>query len=393
VHRFTKPVALLPGVFVAALAFAWTPQAGVLADDNDTLFVSAAGAPAHEGESCTTAKYSTIGAAVAAAHSGDTIHVCKGTYTEMVVVTKELKLIGFDATVDASGNVNGIRIGNLPPGPSGSGSGSEVRGFTVKNGLGEGILAVRVSDVTIEKNTVVNNDQGTTVTNAYPECQAHGPVPGDCGEGLHLMSARESTVWGNDVEHNAGGVLVSDEFGPANANVIAENVVSNNVPDCGITVVAHNTNAVKNGKRQPKVAGVYDNVIKENTVENNGEGGVLMGGVGPGAGVYDNKVTGNTLKNNGFAGFTLHDHTPGQDFNGNEIENNRIDTSNVSGDPDFGVTQTTGILIGSVADPVHIEIEDNHISNNHFGIWTMNVPASSFSDNRFTNVDIPVKQL
>lgn len=391
--RFTKLAALLPGVFVAGIAFASTPPARVLADGHETLFVSTAGALGHEGESCATAKYSTIGAAVAAAHSDDTIHVCKGTYTEMVVVTKELKLIGFHATVDASGQINGIRIGNLPPGPSGAGSGSEVLGFTVEKAIGEGILAVRVSDISIQKNTVVNNDQGTTVTNTYPECQAHGPIPGDCGEGLHLMSATDSTVWSNDVEHNAGGVLVSDEFGPSNDNVVAKNVVSNNVPDCGITIVGHNTNAVKNGKRQPKLAGVYDNVIKQNTVENNGEGGVLMGGVGPGAAVYDNEVTGNTLKNNGFAGFTLHNHTPGQDFNGNEIENNTIDTNNVGGDPDFGVTQTTGILIGSVADPVHIKIEDNHISNNHFGIWTMNVPANSFSDNTFTNVDIPVKQV
>jgi hypothetical protein len=392
-HRFTKLAALLPGVFVAGLAFASTPPAGVLADDHETLFVSTAGAPGHEGESCATAKYSTIGAAVAAAHRDDTIHVCKGTYTEMVVVTKELKLIGFHATVDATHKINGIRIGNLPPGPSGAGSGSEVRGFTVDNAIGEGILAVRVSNISITKNAVVKNDQGTTLPNTYPECQAHGPVPGDCGEGLHLMSATDSTVWSNDVEHNAGGVLVSDEFGPANDNVVAKNVVSNNVPDCGITIVGHNTNAVKNGKRQPKVAGVYNNAIKENTVENNGEGGVLMGGVGPGAAVYDNEVTGNTLKNNGFAGFTLHNHTAGQDFNGNEIENNTIDTNNVTGDPDFGVTKPTGILIGSVVDPVRIEIEDNHISNNHFGIWTLHVPASSFSDNTFTNVDIPVKQL
>ncbi len=189
----------------------------------------------------------------------------------MVSITKELTVQGFDATVDATNQINGLRIGNFPPSAWGAGSGTVLRGFTVKNALGEGILAVRVTEVRIQKNVVVHNDMGTTVANSYPECQAHGQIPGDCGEGLHLMSATHSTVWHNDVEHNAGGVLMTDEFGPANGNVISHNTVSNNAPDCGITIPSHNPNSFANGKPQPTLGGVFDNLITGNLVEHNGE--------------------------------------------------------------------------------------------------------------------------
>ena len=46
------------------------------------------------------------------------------------------------------------------------------------------------------------------------ECQAAGEVPGDCGEGIHLMSVADSTVAGNYVTGNSGGILLTDEFGP-----------------------------------------------------------------------------------------------------------------------------------------------------------------------------------
>ena len=44
------------------------------------------------GTSCTNPGYQTIGGAVMAAMSGDTIIVCNGTYTENVVVDRTLTL-------------------------------------------------------------------------------------------------------------------------------------------------------------------------------------------------------------------------------------------------------------------------------------------------------------
>ncbi len=82
-RRFTRLAVLLPISVGTAFAFAAMPATSAAAAENhETLFVSPTGALGHEGESCGTAKYSTIGAAVAAADSNDTIHVCQGTYTE-----------------------------------------------------------------------------------------------------------------------------------------------------------------------------------------------------------------------------------------------------------------------------------------------------------------------
>lgn len=389
----SKRMILVPAVL--ALVFAAAPAISVAASDEhldrDTIFVSPSGSSTKSGESCASAKYSSIGAAVTAAPRAGTVHVCAGTYAEMVTVTKELQLVGYKATVNASGQNNGFLIQGR------AASETLLRGFTVENAIGEGILAMQTSEVKIQHNTVMNNDQGPTATKNYPECTAQGQNPGDCGEGVHLMTVSDSSVWGNDVEHNAGGILLTDELGPNHENTIADNVVSNNSPDCGITVPSHSLVAVSPaGKRQPKLGGVYDNLIKDNVIENNGAGGVLFGGIGPGSGAYDNTVTGNRISGNGLPGVAIHDHTTGEDFNGNDINNNKIGTNGIipGGEGEFGDLGTTGILVGSVADTVHVRIRDNQIANDHTGIFTLNVPANpSFaSDNTFSGVTVPVAQ-
>src|SRR5256885_8565629 len=58
------------------------------------------------GTGCTNPGYPTIGAAVTAAVSGDTIMVCEGTYTENVVLNKSLTLLGAQAGIDARGPIS-----------------------------------------------------------------------------------------------------------------------------------------------------------------------------------------------------------------------------------------------------------------------------------------------
>jgi parallel beta-helix repeat protein len=358
-----------------------------------TLYVATTGNnanPCSAGHPC-----QTINRAVGVAHAGDTIDVSKGTYAQYVVITKKLRLIGLGhPVVDAKGRDNGFIVQGT------GGAGTVISGFVVKNAAFEGILLKKTSGVTISGNTIRNNDQGTRASKPVGECAAHGQIPGDCGEGVHLMSVTDSKVTGNLVTGNTGGILLTDELGPTARNLVSKNQVVKNLYDCGITIAAHNPNGVsKTGRRQPKVAGIYGNQILDNVSNNNGgkgEGaGILLAtGAGPGSAVYNNLVQGNTANGNGLAGVSLHSHAPGEDLNGNKILNNKLSNDGIQPDPEYGEKGTNGILIGSAVTMLTgIVVKGNTISNTQFGIYTKNVPAISTKSNKFIKVAVPVKQI
>lgn len=341
---------------------------------------------------CGGSSYPTIGGALSAANPGDTIVVCPGTYGGGVMVDKAVTLIGQDATVDATGADTGFTV---------SASGATVEGFTVENATGEGILVSAgpgqppVSHVTISGNTVMGNDQGnpngqvltqTDPPTIYPECVGAGPVPGDCGEGIHLMSATHSTVSDNVVENNTGGILLTDEFGPTAFNDIVGNTVEDNVWDCGVTVAGHNI---------ASLGGVYDNQIVGNTISGNGTSGqgagvLLATGVpappgGVGGAVYGNLVSGNDIWGNGLAGVTIHSHAVGEDLNNNTIVNNTIGTNNLNPDFDFVMygndyydAATTGVIVATLSN-IHVTIANNTITGNTDGVWIGEVGGASVS--------------
>jgi parallel beta-helix repeat protein len=313
-----------------------------------------------------------IDSALAAVRTGGTVVVCGGTYDTQVMVSKQASVVGRDgASVDASGQINGVLV---------TASHTTVKGLTVENATGEGVLIAGADHVTLAGNTVTHNDLGGTPTNpvpnTYAECAATQGVPGDCGEGIHLMGSSYDTIAGNVSRGNSGGILISDETGPSAHNTISGNKVLNNLYDCGITVVAHSPNGAPGGKPAPSAAGVYDNDVVGNTIEGNGtqgEGaGVVLATGLPGGAVYDNTVQGNYIAGNGLSGVTVHSHVPGQFLNGNVIRGNVIGTNNLNGDMDFAPavdTQTTGVLVATVT-PLSITVTDNVIEGDHFGIWT-----------------------
>ena len=203
-----------------------------------------------------------------------TVVVCSGSYREDVIVNTPLRLIGMGATINGSPTANG-NCDQL--GPSGPGSAPclagvtiksshvAVEGFTVQGAIGEGILATgslaagSISDVRIEDNRVTGNNTGgipPTATSPYPQWAAAGQIPGDCGEGIHLMGVYDSKVANNYISANEGGLLLTDEFGPTHDNVVEHNVITKNPFDCGVTVPGHNPFALdSSGHTQPSVAG------------------------------------------------------------------------------------------------------------------------------------------
>jgi parallel beta-helix repeat protein len=342
--------------------------------------------------SCGTAGYRTINAAIAAVSSGGTVVVCGGVYNEDVAVSKPLTLEGRSkATIDATKVINGVTV---------TADNATVSGFTVKNAIGEGILVNGADYVTLKGNVVSHNDLGGlptgAVPNDYPACAAQGDVPGDCGEGIHLMGSSHSTVKDNVSSDNSGGILISDETGPAAHNSISGNVVKENLYACGITVVGHNPAAAPGGKPAPSVAGVYGNDVSGNHITGNGVdgagAGVVIATPLPGGAVYDNTVEGNSISGNGMAGVTVHSHVAGQYLNGNLIRGNKIGTNNLNGDKDVtpADTETTGVLVGSAA-PLSIEISGNVISKDHIGIYTAGpVKLESGRKNVFAGVAVHV---
>ncbi len=411
--RLVHVVGTLGGsVLIAAGAMAGAPP---VAAAGSTLYVSASATAGAADTSCATAAYSTINAAVGAASAGDTVVVCAGTYTEDVAVGKALTLSGQGATIDASGLDNGIKI---------TASNVTVMGFTVENATGEGILAQQpnpvkgpmvqgqqlytgapITHVVIKHNVVESNDQGGLPANAgtttYQECKASGPIPGDCGEGIHLWSVAYSQVILNTVTGNAGGILLTDEFGPTHNNLVAGNVVTDNAYDCGITLPSHNLGRdPQTGKLMPAFGGVYANVVRNNVVLDNGlkgEGaGILIAAPAPGTASYANVIEGNAIWGNGLSGVTIHSHAPGAWVGDNVIRDNMIGTNNLGGDPDVTPTKdmaTTGILVWSAATPTPVTISGNTIYGNWYGIWmnsTVHAPGAR-ARNSFWSVSTYVR--
>jgi parallel beta-helix repeat protein len=351
----------------------------------------------------------SIARAIKLARPGYEVVVRHGTYREQVTVSKRITLVGSGKPViDAKGHANGVLI-------AGAGAvKATVRGFVVQNASEEGILDSGVGFVTIRGNTVRSNDKGLSAVPLTGQCAPQGAVPGDCGEGLHLMGASDVRVEGNTVTANAGGILLTDEIGPSAHDKVAGNTVTGNVLDCGITLAGHSTKAatLSSAPGPPTVAGlaptlggVYDNTIQDNTVNGNGikglGAGIGMFGGAPGTAVYDNSVLDNTAEGNGLGGVTLHSHAPGQDLSGNTITGNILSGDGIAGypngapgDEDVGLKETAAIILFSAATKLTgTTVQHNQISNEQIGIWTQNVPAIAKTANTFAaTVKTPLVQ-
>jgi parallel beta-helix repeat protein len=352
----------------------------------------------------------TLGHALTQAAAGDTIELDPGTYlvsnnptgTSNAVpatlhgLTIKSNPSGGNAAntiIDATGKANGLVV---------NANGVTVKNLTFRNADLQGIFATpptdattpaAVSSLTLSGDVVTTNDLCSKHPNAS-DCPPPSPQD-DYGEAIQLLSVIDSTVTGNTVTGNVGGILVTDEMGPNHGNTISNNTVNNNAVDCGITLASHNPNAVATsganaGKPQPTVAGVYGNTISGNTANGNGAAGIIMAGPVPGTAVYGNTVTANTANDNGLAGITIHSHTAMQDMNGNVITANHLSNDALTGgagggpgDSNAGVTHTTGILVFSSTSPLTgTVITTNTITDVYYGVWmSLHTPQADVSAN------------
>ena len=343
-----------------------------------TRYVSTGGTDTGD---CTVSPCRTINYAVGQANSGDVVSVASGTYLESVNVTKRLSLVGHGSTIDATGQSappNGVVI-------SGAGAaGSRLTGFTITHAGLEGVFVVQTSNITIDRNVLVDND---VYGPFHPLCVAQ---PDDCGEALHLQSVSNSVVRDNLVRDNVGGILLTDEDGPTYGNLIADNRVLNNSKDCGITLASHYFHPAF--AVPADVGGVYRNTVVHNVSNDNGAAGIGVFAGPPGAAAWENVVTGNSASGNGFAGIMIHSHTPSQNVNGNVITNNVLSGNGI--DDDNPVDDApTAISIFSAFDRIpQTVVAANRISDEHYGIVTLNAAKlSGLPSNKFaSSVAVPV---
>jgi parallel beta-helix repeat protein len=362
-------------VCIALLALTASASAGAA---GSTRYVSPTGT---DTGNCTVSPCRTIQYAVDQASAGNTVSVAAGVYHESVSVTKRLSIIGHGATIDATGQ-------SAPPNAvviSGAGAaGTVLRGFTVQNAGLEGVFVLQTSRITIADNTVVDND-------------AYGPFnplcvdqPDDCGEAIHLQSVTNSAVTGNLVQNNVGGILLTDENGPTSGNLIMENSVLDNTLDCGITLASHHFSLV--AAAAPDVAGVYGNQVIHNTANGNGAAGIGVFAGPPGAAAWGNVVSGNTALNNGGAGIMIHSHTPFQYVNDNVIVNNVLAGNGIDEDNPADDAPSAISIFSAVIPIQHTVISANRISDEHYGIVTLNaVKLSGLPSNKYgSSVAVPV---
>jgi parallel beta-helix repeat protein len=316
----------------------------------------------------------TIGAAVAAAAPGDLILVHAGTYDEQVVVTKPLSLVAAGdglVTIDASSEPNGIFIDGISSAPNAGIANVVVSGFTIRNANFEGVLVVNASNVTIAGNHVTENDQSLDIAaSTCPGTPAFETDEGDdCGEGIHLMGADHATVTRNDVDRNSGGILISDETGISQANVISENHVHDNPYDCGITMASHPpaTSVIPSATVS---FGVLHNTVAHNVSDHNGfqvpgaGAGVGMFAPIPGTATSGNVVMNNDLLDNGDPGVAMHNHVagPGVNLNDNIIVGNYF-SGNAADQADTATAGPTGINIQAQVPVTGIVVDGNVFDN------------------------------
>jgi parallel beta-helix repeat protein len=364
----------------------------------------------------------TLGHALAQAAAGDTIQLAAGTYrvsddptgtsnsvpTTLHDLTIQANPSGGTAAntiIDATGEANGLVV---------NANHVTVKNLTFRDADREGIIAAppedaigpaTVSDLTLTGDVVTNNDRCSQHPSAS-DCPTQNNAVLPFSQGVVLASIVDSTVTGNIVTGNWGGIGLDG----GTDNTISGNIVSTN----GMETVAGGGAPSGGGARFSAtgilvtggsgVVAAHGNTISGNTVNGNGSIGIfLLAGGGHGDENHDNHVTGNTVNDNWGVGIAIKSYEPEQNANGNVITGNHLSGDGIhgrfstvshggAGDDDAGITQTAGILVLSFTDPpvngsniTGTVITGNTITNEFYGVWmSARTPRENVSGNTTT---------
>jgi parallel beta-helix repeat protein len=230
---------LMASIAVTAGLMAVSADASSAAPMN--IFVSSGTAVQTRG-ACIHPNYNTIQGAIDAAGSGAVIHVCGGTYVEQLTITKNLRIVGFGAsmtsivapavlTADGDGKYNVVEIGSLT---SGSPVTVSIKKLTV-SGPGPGPCGTIDSGIAVVGGSMLNiklSTVGDIRDNPIGGCQN--------GEGIRAGTQRYVTnrpevghvvsVHTTVSHYQKNGIVVS---GAGSTGVIRHDTISTTNPGIG----------------------------------------------------------------------------------------------------------------------------------------------------------------
>ncbi|MFA0832880.1 MAG: right-handed parallel beta-helix repeat-containing protein [Methanobacterium formicicum] len=346
----------------------------------------------------TNERFNTIQAAINAINTlnGDTLLVGGGSYTENVVVDKQINLIsayGKEVTVqpmDSSLPVFMIFYSN-----------STIQGFTIKGSTSYGILLSEANDCNVTGNSITNSYDGICVYNSNNTRITGNNVTNSTFNGIYLENSSNNLIFQNNVTNNGyNGIYMCH----SNNNTISENnAIHNNFK--GYYIDNSNYLSIIRNNLQNNKIGIYINnatsiILSENNIINNG----ICETTGGGIIIFDsntiiisnNNATNNTgysililnSNNNTISGNNVTINTSGiglQNTNNNTLfmnnvaentldgivllysSNNKISENTIKNNLD------TGIYLGNSDNT---EITENTITNNHKGITLYFSPAT-----------------
>ena len=132
---------------------------------------------------CGAPSYTTITAAVAAAHPGGTVIACPGDYSEDVIVQQPVTIVGRGATVDPGSATNSPFYGEI----------------------GNNAFTVVVPNVTIEDFTVTGASGDGILSAGNQSTFRDNLAENNGGTGIDLNGSSWSTISGNTAVNDVGG--------------------------------------------------------------------------------------------------------------------------------------------------------------------------------------------
>ncbi len=181
-----------------------------------------------------SADFSTIGEALGASSSGDTIFVFNGTYYEHLTVTKsDLAIIGENpdiTIIDGGGAATSVLDID-------SSDNVKVRGFKIQNGF-EGIELYNSSGAVISGNIIWNNTYGVSLDNSTANTITYNRIVLNKFGGVDLWSSKDNSVVNNIVSDDDIGIGL---YSGSTGNSFSKNVISHN-NDVGVDFFASSGN-------------------------------------------------------------------------------------------------------------------------------------------------------